>query len=53
MQLPIKDWAKEEGIADVEMVERLIEESDKKMAGKTANIGKTWKQLATNTQKLV
>lgn len=45
MDLPVKAWAKEEGIADTEMSERLIEAVDKKMAGKVANYGeKTWRQ---------
>ena len=39
LQLPIEDWVKEEGIADQEIRERLITESDKKMASKTANYG--------------
>lgn len=46
MPLPIKDWAKEEGIADVEIIDRLIDQSDKKMAEKTANIGPDiWRQI--------
>ncbi|MGH1455184.1 MAG: preprotein translocase subunit SecA [Alphaproteobacteria bacterium] len=46
MQLPIKDWAKEEGIADAEIIDRLIDKSDKKMAEKTANIGSDiWRQI--------
>ena len=46
MQLPIKDWAKEEGIADHEIIDRLIDASDKKMAEKTANIGPDiWRQI--------
>ncbi len=46
MQLPIKEWAKEEGIADNEMMNRIIDASDKKMAEKAANIGvDMWRQL--------
>jgi len=46
LELPIKDWAKEEGIADGEIIDRLIEASDKKMAEKAANIGpEIWRQI--------
>ena len=46
MQLPIQEWAKEEGIADHELMERLTDLSDKKMAEKTANIGThIWRQI--------
>jgi len=39
LELPIQDWAKEEGIADVEIADRLIEQSDRFMASKAANTG--------------
>ncbi len=39
LDLPMDEWAKEEGIAETEIVERLIDESDKKMAQKSANTG--------------
>ena len=39
MDIPVDDWAKEEGIADSEMLERIIDSSDKKMAAKAANNG--------------
>ncbi len=46
MHLPIKEWAKEEGIADDEIVQRLMDASDKKMAEKAANSGiDIWRQL--------
>ncbi|PCI56867.1 MAG: preprotein translocase subunit SecA [Alphaproteobacteria bacterium] len=46
MQLPVKDWAKEEGIADHELMERIIDSSDKKMAEKVANTGADiWRQI--------
>ena len=32
MDLPVESWSKEEGIADKEITERIINESDKKMA---------------------
>ena len=45
MDLPVAAWAKEEGIADTEMSERLIDAVDKKMAAKVGNYGeKTWRQ---------
>ncbi len=37
LQLPIREWAKEEGIADTEITERIIDAADKKMAEKAAN----------------
>jgi preprotein translocase subunit SecA len=39
LDLPIADWAKEEGIADTEISERLLQASDRKMAEKAANYG--------------
>ena len=36
---PIEEWAAEEGIADDEIRERLIDASDRKMAEKAANFG--------------
>ncbi len=46
MHLPIKDWAKEEGIADQEIVDRLIEKADEAIAEKAANIGPDiWHQI--------
>ena len=39
LDLPVAEWAKEEGIADQEIEERLITEVKRKMAAKTANIG--------------
>jgi len=46
MELPVKDWAKEEGIADNEIIERLIDDCDKKMAEKAANTGpEIWRQI--------
>jgi len=38
-ETPIADWAKEEGIADQEIRERIIDISDRKMAAKAANFG--------------
>ena len=46
MHLPVKDWAKEEGIADNEITERLMEKSDSKMAKKVADTGpEIWRQV--------
>ena len=39
LNLPIQEWAKEEGIADNEILERLIKAADRKMAEKGANYG--------------
>ncbi len=39
LDLPIAEWAKEEGIADAEIRERLIAATDRKMAEKAANFG--------------
>ncbi len=46
LDLPIKDWAKEEGIADDEIRERLTEAADRKMAEKAANYGPEIMRLA-------
>ena len=39
LELPIAEWAKEEGIADAEIKERIVAESDRKMAHKTVTYG--------------
>jgi preprotein translocase subunit SecA len=39
LDLPITDWAKEEGIADEEIRTRITEAVDRKMAEKAANVG--------------
>jgi preprotein translocase subunit SecA len=39
LDVPVADWAKEEGIADAEIKERLIEASDRRMAQKVATYG--------------
>ena len=39
LDLPIQDWANEEGIADEEIRERLIDAANRKMAEKAANYG--------------
>ncbi|MCC6467557.1 MAG: preprotein translocase subunit SecA [Alphaproteobacteria bacterium] len=46
LDLPIKDWAKEEGIADAEIRERITEAADRKMAEKAANYGPEIMRLA-------
>jgi len=39
LDLPVADWAKEEGIADTEMRQRIVDAADRKMAEKAANYG--------------
>jgi preprotein translocase subunit SecA len=39
LELPVKDWAKEEGIGSGEITERLTQAADAKMAAKAANYG--------------
>jgi preprotein translocase subunit SecA len=39
LELPVVEWAKEEGIAETEIRERLITESDRKMAQKVVTYG--------------
>jgi preprotein translocase subunit SecA len=39
VNLPLKEWCAEEGIADQEIRERIVEASDRKMAEKIANYG--------------
>ena len=39
LDLPVKDWAKEEGIADQEIKERIAGAVKQRMAAKTANFG--------------
>jgi len=39
MDLPVKDWAAEEGIAEEELLKRISDAADRKMAEKAANIG--------------
>jgi len=39
MDLPVQDWAKEEGIADAEISHRLLDATNRKMAEKAANYG--------------
>ena len=39
LDLPIAEWAKEEGIADSEILERILNAANSKMAEKAANVG--------------
>jgi len=39
LDLPVADWTKEEGIAEIEIRERIIDESDRKMAQKAVTYG--------------
>lgn len=46
LSLPVGEWAKEEGIAEEEMMERIMDASDKRMAEKAANIGpQVWRNI--------
>ncbi len=38
IDIPVKEWAKEEGVADREILERITDISDKKMAEKATNL---------------
>ncbi len=46
LDLPIAEWAKEEGIAEEEIRERLIQAADRRMAEKVANYGPELMRLA-------
>jgi len=46
LNLPVGDWAKEEGIAEQEIKSRLIDAADRKLAEKAANIGPDIMRLA-------
>ena len=46
LDLPIADWAKEEGIADEEIRERITQAADRQMAEKAANYGPEIMRLA-------
>ncbi len=46
LDLPVKDWAQEEGIADEEIRARLTDAANRKMASKTANYGAELMRLA-------
>src|SRR6266849_215625 len=39
LDLPVAEWAKEEGIAEAEITSRIIDAADRKMAEKAANYG--------------
>ena len=46
LDLPVQEWAKEEGIAEAEITERITDASDKKMAMKVANAGfDLWRRM--------
>ncbi len=52
LDLPVKDWAKEEGIADEEIKTRLSDAVDRKMAEKAANVGSEMMRLAEKSVML-
>ncbi|NVK20403.1 MAG: preprotein translocase subunit SecA [Methylocystaceae bacterium] len=46
LDLPVQEWAKEEGVADEEIRERLMDAADRKMAAKVANYGdEVWRSV--------
>jgi len=49
LDLPVADWAKEEGIAGEAMLERLTDAVDRKMAEKAANFGPETMRMAEKT----
>jgi len=49
LDLPLADWAKEEGIADAEIRERVTKEADDKMAAKAAMFGPDVMRMAEKT----
>ncbi|HEX6956357.1 MAG TPA: preprotein translocase subunit SecA, partial [Ferrovibrio sp.] len=46
LDLPIADWAKEEGIAEAEIRERIEEATNRKLAEKAANVGPELMRMA-------
>ena len=46
LDLPVQAWAKEEGIAETEILERLSDAIDRKMAEKAANLGPQLMRMA-------
>ena len=46
LQVPVADWAKEEGIADQEIRDRLTDASNRRMAEKVANYGRELMRMA-------
>ena len=49
LNLPIQDWAQSEGVADEEILERLMTLSDQRMAEKAANVGlDLWRRIEKN-----
>jgi preprotein translocase subunit SecA len=49
MELPIDEWANEEGVAEVEIEERVLDAANRKMAEKTVNYGRElWRMVEKN-----
>ena len=46
LDLPVADWAREEGVTGEEIEERIIAAADRKMAEKTANVGAELMRMA-------
>ncbi len=49
LDLPIEDWAKEEGIAEAEIKSRILDSVDRKMAEKAARVGPQLMRAAEKT----
>jgi preprotein translocase subunit SecA len=49
LDAPISEWAREEGIADQEILERLTKASNRRMAEKVANYGRELMRMAEKT----
>jgi preprotein translocase subunit SecA len=52
LSLPVADWAKEEGIDDTQIRERITEAADRKMAEKAANYGPEVLRMAEKSMLL-
>jgi preprotein translocase subunit SecA len=49
MELPVDEWAKEEGVAEVEIEERVLDAANRKMAEKAVNYGRElWRMVEKN-----
>ena len=49
MELPIKEWAAEEGVAEVEIEDRVLDAANRKMAEKAVNYGtELWRMVEKN-----
>src|SRR3546814_11855245 len=51
LDLPVTDWAKEEGIADAQIRERLLDAVDRRMAEKAANFGPDVNRMVARSEE--